>query len=109
MGDASLEFDRLTSQFLNSLGGKSPRTFTTYQTGLHQFRDFLHARGQLERWQPTQIGPTLLEEFYGWLVRQRGRERRATVATYSAGLRAFMRFLAPRAPLPPQVAYQQMR
>src|SRR5258708_15644750 len=109
MGDASLEFDRLTSQFLNSLGGKSPRTFTTYQTGLHQFRDFLDARGQLEKWQPSQVESTLLEEFYGWLVRQRGRERRATVATYSAGVRAFMRFLARRAQLPPEVTYEQMR
>ena len=109
MAETPLEYDRLTSQFLNSLGGKSPRTFTTYQTGLHQFRDFLHSRGQLARWQPSQVEPTLLEEFYGWLVRQRGRERRATVATYSAGLRAFMRFLARRAQLPPEVTYEQMR
>jgi site-specific recombinase XerD len=106
---APLEFDRLTSQFLDSLGGKSPRTFTTYQTGLRQFRHFLHARGQLERWQPSNVAPSLLEEFYGWLVRQRGRERRATVATYSAGLRAFVRFLARRAQLPPEVTYEQMR
>jgi site-specific recombinase XerD len=109
VAETPLEYDRLTSQFLNSLGGKSPRTFTTYQTGLHQFRAFLHSRGQLERWQPSQVEPTLLEEFYGWLVRQRGRERRATVATYSAGLRAFMRFLARRAQLPPEVTYEQMR
>ncbi len=109
MAEASLEFDRLTSQFLSSLGGKSPRTFTTYQTGLHQFRDFLQARGQLEQWQPKQVEPTLLEEFYGWLVRRRGRERRATVTTYLAGLRAFTRFLARRAQLPPEVTYEQMR
>src|SRR6266550_4721356 len=97
VAETPLEYDRLTGQFLNSLGGKSPRTFTTYQTGLHQFRAFLQARGKLERWQPSQVESTLLEEFYGWLVRQRGRERRTTVATYSAGLRAFMRFLARRA------------
>ena len=109
MAEASLAFETLKNQFLASLGGKSPRTYTTYQTGLAQFRDFLQARGQLEQWQPALLEPTLLEEFYGWLVRQRGRERRATVATYSSGLRAFVRFLARRAQLPSGVTYEQMR
>jgi len=109
VAEASLAFDTLKSQFLASLGGKSPRTYTTYQTGLAQFRGFLQARGQLEQWQPALLEPTLLEEFYGWLVRQRGRERRATVATYSSGLRAFVRFLARRAQLPSGVTYEQMR
>jgi site-specific recombinase XerD len=109
VAEIPLEFDQLKNQFLNSLGGKSPRTFTTYQTGLHQFRTFLEARGQLEQWQPSVLHANLLEEFYGWLVRQRGREHRATVATYSAGLRAFVRFLARRAQLPSGVTYEQMR
>jgi site-specific recombinase XerD len=106
---AALEYDTLKDRFLASLGGKSPRTFTTYQTGLAQFREFLQARGQLERWQPALLEPTLLEEFYGWLVRRRGREHRATVATYSAGLRAFVRFLSRQALLPTGVTYEQMR
>ena len=42
-------------------------------------------------------------------MRRHSRERRATVATYSAGLRAFVRFLARRALLPPGVTYEQMR
>jgi integrase len=42
-------------------------------------------------------------------VRRHGRERRATVATYSAGLRAFVRYLARRAQLVPGVTYEQMR
>ena len=87
-------FDVLAAQFLDSLGGKSPKTYTTYQTGLARFREFLEARGQLATWQPASLGPTVLEDFYGWLVRRHTRERRATVATYSAGLRAFVRFLA---------------
>jgi site-specific recombinase XerD len=107
--EVSFEFDKLKDQFLASLGGKSPRTYTTYQTGLAHFRTFLETRGRLEQWRPDQLEPTLLEEFYGWLVRQRGREHRATVATYSAGLRAFVRFLARRALLPPGVTYEQMR
>ncbi len=109
MDQASFEFDRLKDQFLASLGGKSPRTYTTYQTGLAQFREFLETRGQLEHWQPASLEPTLLEEFYGWLVRKRGRAHRATIATYSAGLRAFIRFLARRALLPAGVTYEQMR
>lgn len=106
---APLGFDALRNQFLASLGGKSPKTYATYQTGLVRFRDFLAARGQLEGWRPESLGPTLLEEFYGWLVRQHGRERRATVATYSSAARAFVRFLARRAQLAPGVTYEQMR
>jgi integrase/recombinase XerC len=103
------EFDSLVSEYLNTLGGKSPRTYTTYRTGLRRFRSYLEARGPLERWTPAKIGPTLLEEFYAWLVRQHGRERRATVATHSAAVRAFVRFLARRGLLASGVTYEQMR
>lgn len=102
-------FDVRAREFLASLGGKSPRTYATYQTGLARFREYLEATKQLERWQPADLGPESLEEFYGWLVRRHGRERRATVATYSAGLRAFVRFLARRALLRSGVTYEQMR
>jgi len=106
---APLLLDGWASAFLDSLGGKSPRTYTTYQAGLARFREFLEARGQLEAWQPEALGPSTLEDFYAWLVRRHSRERRATVATYLAGLRAFVRFLARRAVLRPNVSYEQMR
>jgi site-specific recombinase XerD len=102
-------YDGLVSEFLRSLGGKSPRTYTTYQTGLTRFRAYLDQSGQLTEWQPEALGPTVLEDFYTWLVRQHGRERRSTVATYSAGLRAFVRFLARRGRLAGGVTYEQMR
>jgi integrase/recombinase XerD len=102
-------FDAVKDQFLASLGGKSPRTHATYQTGLAQFRAFLESRHQLEDWQPESLGPTLLEEFYAWLVRRHGREHRATVTTYMSGARAFVRFLARRALLRSEVTYEQMR
>src|SRR5436309_7641376 len=86
--------DEWVSAFLDSLGGKSPRTYATYQAGLARFREFLQARQQLDGWQPTELGPSTLEDFYGWLVRRHGRQRRTTVTTYSAGLRGFVRFLA---------------
>src|ERR671923_223303 len=44
-----------------------------------------------------------------WIVRQYGRERRATVATHSAAVRAFVRYLARRGLLGPGVTYEQMR
>jgi site-specific recombinase XerD len=102
-------YDGLVDSFLRSLGGKSPRTYTTYQTGLTRFRAYLEATRQLADWRPEALEPTVLEDFYTWLVRQHGRERRSTVATYSAGLRAFVRFLARRGRLAPGVTYEQMR
>jgi site-specific recombinase XerD len=102
-------FDALVEQFLSSLSGKSPRTFTTYQTGLAHFRRFLDGKGALAAWRPEGLTNSTIEDFLSWLVRQHGRERRATVATYASGLRAFMRFLARRALLPTGVTYEQMR
>jgi len=109
VAEEEFEFDAHSAQFLATLGGKSPKTHSTYQTGLSRFREFLKTSGRLEDWQPTHMGPTSLEEFYAWLVRQHGRERRATIATHSAGLRAFVRFLARRGLLAPSVTYEQMR
>jgi site-specific recombinase XerD len=102
-------FEELVAQFLASLHGKSPRTFDTYQTGLARYRAYLLQRSQLEGWRPQSLGPSTLEDFYTWLVRQHGREHRPTVATYSAALRAFVRFLARRGLLDAGVTYEQMR
>jgi site-specific recombinase XerD len=107
--DAPVGFEGWVEAFLSSLAGKSPRTYATYQSGLGHYREFLESRAQLQGWQPAALGPGSLEEFYGWLVRHHGRERRATVATYLAGLRAFVRFLARRAALRTEVTYEQMR
>src|SRR5215207_3743937 len=102
-------FDDLVQQFLGTLGAKSPRTYTTYQTGLQHFRTYLEASGRLAGWQPASLSAASLEEFLSWLVRRHGRERRATITTYAAGVRAFVRFLARRALLGPGVTYEQMR
>jgi site-specific recombinase XerD len=102
-------FDALAEAFVGSLAGKSPRTCSTYRTGLARFRAYLQASGRLDAWQPAGLGPSLLEEFYTWLVRQHGRDHRATVATYAAALRAFVRFLSRRGLLAQGVSYEQMR
>jgi site-specific recombinase XerD len=107
--EAPVGFEAWVAAFLRTLGGKSPQTYVTYQSGLARFREFLESRGEVEDWRPAALGPSSLEDFYGWLVRHHGRERRATVTTYMAGLRAFVRFLARRAVLRPGITYEQMR
>jgi site-specific recombinase XerD len=106
---AASAFDSCVAAFIGTLGGKSPRTCATYQSGLARFREFLESREQLQAWTPAALTASSLEDFYTWLVRRHGRERRATVTTYSAGLRAFVRYLARRAELPSGVSYEQMR
>lgn len=101
--------DDLLAEFDLSLAGKSPKTAQTYATGLARYRAFVASRAAGRPWHPAQLTATSLEEFYAWLVRQHGRERRATVATYVAALRAFLRFLARRGLLPQGVTYEQMR
>lgn len=103
------EYDTLVIDYLNSLAGKSPRTFLTYQTGLGRYRAYLLTIDAHNDWSPSKIGPNLLEDFYGWLVLRYGRERRATLATYSAALRGFVRFLSRRGLLAQGVTYEQMR
>ncbi len=104
-----LVFDRLAAEFAASLGGKSPKTQSTYATGMTHLRNYLAGRKLLEAWQPTSLEPTSLEAYYGWLVKRHGRQRVATIATYLAAARGFMRFLARRGLLAPSVTYEQMR
>jgi site-specific recombinase XerD len=106
---AEAEFETLALAFDSSLAGKSPKTRATYATGLASFRQFVAARGDVAAWSPSHIRPTLLEDYYAWLVRQHGRERRATVLTYVAAVRSFLRYLARRDLLPQGVTYEQMR
>jgi site-specific recombinase XerD len=101
-------FDLLRDDFLASLAAKSPRTHATYATGVERFRVYLESKGQLEEWEPSRVRPNLLEDVYGWLVRQHGRDRRRTITTYMSGVRAFVRFLARRGLLPQGVSYEQM-
>jgi site-specific recombinase XerD len=96
--------------FLATLGGKSPRTEHTYGAGLDRFQEFLAEEGLPPGVVPTDALPaTILERFYGWLVRAYGRDRRATVATYLAGARAFVAFLDRRRLLAPETSSEQMR
>jgi site-specific recombinase XerD len=96
--------------FIDTLGGKSPRTQRTYATGLARFEEFLDDEGLPPAAVPTDALPaTILERFYAWLVRGYGRDRRATVATYLAGARALVAYLDRTGLLAPDTSSEQMR
>jgi site-specific recombinase XerD len=96
--------------FHDSLVARSPRTRATYASALRRFVEFLETRGPNPAARPVQaLPPEIAEEYHTWLVGQYGRERRATVVTYLAALRAFLRFLDRRGWLPPATSYERLR
>ena len=106
----SLTVTAATNAFLQTLAVRSPRTIATYRTGLRRWAEFLRRElGGTDEIYVNQLPETILEQFYVWLVRHHSRDRRATVLTYLAGARAFIRFLDRRRLLAPAVSYEQMR
>ena len=78
--------------FLVSLRAKSDRTRTTYATGLRRFLGwFRGAVGDPDALSLDRMAPEDLEQFYLALVDELGRDREATINTYLAGARAFVR------------------
>jgi site-specific recombinase XerD len=93
--------------FLESLAGKSPRTRSTYANALRRFAEYLRSlNSDPRRVSPTELPESALHDFYTWLVRGYGRDDRSTIATYVAGVRAFLRFLARRRLLAPDVSFE---
>ena len=68
-------FERLSQEFSASLSGKSPKTQSTYVSGLRSFAEFLASKGGIQEWAPRSLTATSLEEYYAWLVRRHGRDR----------------------------------
>lgn len=96
--------------FLESLAGKSPRTVATYASALRRYDEHLRAlHADPSRLSPADLAESALQDFQTWLVRGYGREDRATIATYVAGVRAFFRFLARRRLLAPEVSFEAIR
>jgi site-specific recombinase XerD len=96
--------------FQESLIGKSPRTRTTYATGLGRFVEFLESQHIDPRQSSIdRFNDDVLERFYAWMVKQYGRDRRFTITTYLAGTRAFFRFLVRRRLAPPDLQFERMR
>lgn len=96
-------------QFLRSLGGKSPKTLNTYRNSLNRFAEFLTEMDIPLEVQSEELPQGILERFYHWLVDNYGRDQRATIVTYTAGTRAFFRFLARRRMLAPDTSFEQIR
>jgi site-specific recombinase XerD len=97
-------------RFLASLAGRSPRTATTYRTALGRLHEYLTSIGaDPARFRATDVRADLLERLYLWLTQVYGREDRFTVATYVAGVRAFLRFCARRHLLAPGVTFEELR
>lgn len=97
-------------RFLLSLAGKSPQTVNTYRSGMQRFLEFLDSRGLPPRTLPTtDLQLPLIEDYYLWLVGQYGRERRTTLLTYLAALRAYCRFLDRRGLTAPDFSYERLR
>lgn len=87
--------------------GKSPRTRTTYATGLNVFEQFLRDGGIDPAAVTTDRLPeNCLEEFYLWLVDRQGRQMQSTVNTYMSSARSLLRFLA-RRDLAPHISLEK--
>ncbi|MEA2640447.1 MAG: integrase/recombinase XerD [Chloroflexota bacterium] len=96
--------------FLDSLVGKSPRTVTTYASGLRRLDEFFAMRRlDAARLATTELPETILVDFQTWLIKAYGKDGRATIATYVAGVRAFLRDLARRRLLAPDVSFEALR
>jgi site-specific recombinase XerD len=96
--------------FRSSLVAKSPRTTDTYASSLRRFEEYLSEHDlDPNSVRVADLGETVLAEFQAWLIRGYGREDRATVATYVAGVRAFFRFLSQRHLLAPDVSFEAIR
>jgi site-specific recombinase XerD len=77
---------------------------------LARFVEFLAERGGVCRTlAPSDLTLALVEDYHGWLVGQYGRERRATLATYLAALRAWWRFLDRRGLTVIDASYERLR
>ncbi|MBM2809514.1 MAG: hypothetical protein HW416_273 [Chloroflexi bacterium] len=96
--------------FLDSLVGKSVRTQATYASALRRFNEYFGERKiRADQLTTDELTESCLHDFQAWLVRGYGRDDRATIATYVAGVRAFLRFLARRRLLATDVSFEAIR
>ena len=81
-----LTLQAATAEFLVAMRAKSPSTRATYGTGLRRFTTWRGPETLL-----GELDDGILERFYLELVDEFGRERQATISTYLASVRAFLR------------------
>ncbi len=96
--------------FQATLIAKSPRTATNYASALRRFGEFLPALGvDLATASTDQLPADALERFYAWLLRERGRDHRATCVAYVTSVRAFFRYLDRQRWLPPDLSFERIK
>jgi len=96
---ASTSPDALTirtaiDEFLLANRAKSPKTRSTYATGLKAFTRYLESVGIDTGEGVDSLPERCLEQFYLHLVDRHGRDHLPTVETYLSGLRVWLRYLA---------------
>jgi integrase/recombinase XerC len=110
VADAPPTWTSANAAFMTSLAGRSPRTRATYASGLRRFGDYLRSRSVDPDTLPANALPlAAIEEYHAWLVGQFGRERRATIVTYVAALRALYRFLDRRGWAAADTSFERVR
>src|SRR5215210_168923 len=77
---ATLSLAAAASLFLDTLKGQSSATARTYRTGCRRLMWFVYSsgRGCPDRLEIASLSPTILEDFYLWLVAAYGRQARTT-------------------------------
>jgi Phage integrase, N-terminal SAM-like domain len=96
--------------FREALIAKSPRTAINYVSALARFREFLPTTGcDPDAVRTDELPDDVLERFYAWLLRTRGRDRRTTAVAYTTAVRAFFRYLDRRRWLNPEQSYERIK
>jgi site-specific recombinase XerD len=96
--------------FREALIAKSPRTAINYVSALARFREFLPTTGcDPDAVRTDELPDDVLERFYAWLLKTRGRDRRTTAVAYTTAVRAFFRYLDRRRWLNPEQSYERIK
>ncbi len=95
------------TSYLAETGRRSPKTESTYRSGLRLFADWLQHYGRNnytldDPWplNPAQLDTAVVLNFRGWLLANRAR---ATAVTYSSAVTGYLHYLDGQDKLPPGV------
>ncbi len=99
--------ERALADAMMTLRAKAPQTQRTYRTGFRVLTEFLEDSGfRIGTDSTGRLQTNCLEQFYLWLIDRHTRRRTATVNTYMAAARSFLRYLA-RNDLCPQLSLER--
>lgn len=107
---SSLSLSAACLVFLSTLSGQSKQTHKTYRVGCRRLMWFIYStdRGLPQELTVFEMSPSVLEDFYLWLVDSYGKQNRATIGAYLAGVRNLFDYLASRELTPGGVQYSRL-